>query len=319
MAHWCVMSKKEDLYFKIMFTYIRRITRFGWQSFLREGSLNLATVFVIIVTISLFTFLFASQGIVEYLIDGIKDKIDISVYINPESSQKDIIDARDRLEELPTVQSVTFLSKEEVLEEFRNRHINDPVILESLEVVGTNPFYASLNIRAQDTNEYASILTLLNSTTFEDVVHKVDYLEKKTVIDKLSSFIANINSIGLVSAIVLAIVAILVAFNTIRVAIYDASKEISIMRLVGSPNKFIRGPFMVQGIINGTIAAIISCLLFLLFVNIFGPKIEGVTNGFDLGQWWTSNLGVIIIIQLFSGIALGAISSLIAIRKYLKV
>jgi len=302
-----------------MFTYIRRITRFGWQSFLREGSLNLATIFVIVITISLFTFIFASQGIVEHLIDGIKDKIDISVYINPESSQKDIIEARDRLAELPAVKTVTFLSKEEVLEEFRKRHINDPVILESLEVVGTNPFYASLNIRAQNPNEYASILTLLNSTAFEDVIYKVDYLEKKTVIDKLSTFIANINSVGIVSAIVLAIVAILVAFNTIRVAIYDSSKEISIMRLVGSSNKFIRGPFVVQGMINGTIAAVIACLLFLLIVNIFGPKIETLTNGFNLEQWWTSNFGVIIIIQLASGILLGTISSLIAIRKYLRI
>ncbi|MBU3918739.1 ABC transporter permease [Patescibacteria group bacterium] len=302
-----------------MFTYIRRIIRFGWQSFLREGSLNLATIFVIIVTISLFTFLFASQGIVEHLIDGIKDKIDISVYLNPESSQDEIIDARDRLSELPAVKSVTFLSNDEVLEEFRKRHVNDPVILESLEVVGSNPFYASLNIRAQNTNEYASILTLLNSATFEDVVYKVDYLEKKTVIDKLSAFIDNINSVGLVSAIILAIVSVLVAFNTIRVAIYDASREISIMRLVGSPNKFIRGPFIVQGIINGTIAAIASCLLFLLVVNILDARINDMTNGFDLKQWWVSNLSMIIVIQLASGIALGSVSSLIAIRKYLKV
>jgi len=302
-----------------MFTYIRRITRFGWQSFLREGSLNLATVFVIVVTIGLFTFLFVSQGIVDHLIDGIKDKIDISVYLNPESSRDDIIDARDRLSELPAVKSVTFLSNDEVLEEFKNRHVNDPVILESLEVVGSNPFYASLNIRAQNTNEYASILTLLNSATFEDVVYKVDYLEKKTVIDKLSEFIANVNNVGLVSAIILAIVAVLVAFNTIRVAIYDASREISIMRLVGSPNKFIRGPFIVQGIINGTIAAIASCLLFLLVVNILDVRINNITNGFDLKQWWLSNLGIIIMFQLASGIALGSVSSLIAIRKYLKV
>jgi len=253
------------------------------------------------------------------LIDGIKDKIDISVYINPESSQKNIIEARDRLIKLLEVKTVIFLSKDEALEEFRSRHINDPVILESLEVVGTNPFYASLNIRAQNPDEYAPILTLLNSAAFEDVIYKIDYLEKKTVIDKLSSFIANVNSVGLVSAIILAIVAILVAFNTIRVAIYDASKEIAIMRLVGSPNKFIRGPFMVQGVINGTIAAIVSCLLFLLIVNIFGAKIESVTNGFNLGQWWTSNLGIIIILQLVSGIALGSFSSLIAIRKYLRV
>jgi len=279
----------------------------------------LATIFVITVTVSLFTFLFASQGIVSHLIEGIKDKIDISVYINPDSTQEEILKARDRLEELPAVKSVSFLSKEQVLEEFRQRHVNDPVILESLEVVGTNPFYASLNIRANDTNEYASILTLLNSKGFEDVVYKVDYLEKKTVIDKLTAFISNVNSIGLISAIVLVIVAVLVAFNTIRVAIYDSSKEISIMRLVGSPNKFIRGPFMIQGIVNGTIAALAAFLLFLLVVNVLDAKVETITNGFDLRDWWAAHLGTIIAIQFFSAIILSALSSLIAIRKYLRV
>jgi len=91
------------------------------------------------------------------------------------------------------------------------------------------------------------------------------------------------------------------------------------MRLVGAPNKFIRGPFIIQGVINGTIAAIISCLLFLLIVQLLGPRVESITNGFDLGQWWTDNLGSTIMIQIVSGIGVGVISSLIAIRRYLRV
>jgi len=301
-----------------MFAYIRRITRFGFQSFRRESGLNFATIFVITVTISLFTSLFATQGIVNHLIGQIRDKIDISVSIDPMASQDRIAEIREILEELPEVSSVSFLSEQEVLEEFRQRHINDPVILESLEVVGANPFYASLNIRAEDPEEYGAILTVLNSNVFRDVVYEVDYLQKKAVIEKLSAFIANINRVGFILAVILAIVAVLVAFNTVRVAIYDSSDEISIMRLVGSPNKFIRGPFMVQGVINGTIAAIVSCILFLLIVNILGPKINELTNGFDIQKWWTARLGITILIQIVSGIALGVVSSLIAIRRYLR-
>jgi cell division transport system permease protein len=302
-----------------MFTFIRRITRFGWQSFLREGGLNIATIFVITVTISLFTFLFASQGIVTHLIEKIEEKIDISAYINPEASQEEVLQIKDRLIGLPEVKKVTFLSKDEVLEEFQGRHINDPVVLESLEVIGSNPFYGSLNISAKSSSEYAAILTVLNSKSFESVIQKVDYLEKKSVIDKLSNFIRTINRVGFSLAVGLAIVTVLVAFNTIRVAIYDSSKEISIMRLVGSPNKFIRGPFIVQGVINGTIAAGISCLLFLLMVHLLGPKVEAITNGFNLGIWWTANLGLTIMIQVVSGIGVGVFSSLIAISRYLKV
>lgn len=302
-----------------MFTFIRRITRFGWQSFLREGGLNIATVFVITVTISLFTFLFASQGIVSHLISQIEEKIDISVYIKPDVTQEEVLEVKDRLADLPEVKNITFLSKDEVLEEFKQRHVDDPVVLESLEVVGSNPFYGSLNISATNPNEYAAILTVLNSNSFENVIQKVDYLEKKSVIDKLSGFIGTVNRVGFALAVALAVVAVLVAFNTIRVAIYDSSKEISIMRLVGSPNNFIRGPFIVQGAINGTIAAIVSCLLFLLVVQVLGPKVESITNGFDLGQWWTNNLGSTIMIQIISGVGVGVLSSLIAIRRYLRV
>lgn len=300
-----------------MLTFLRRIIRFGWLNFWREGGLSVATVFVLTVTISLISFLFVSQGAVKHLIGQIQDKIDISIYIEPDVSQEEIFEAQERLGQLPEIKSVTYSSPDEVLEEFRKRHSGDPTILESLEAVGSNPFYASLNIRAKSPDQYAAILSALDNPFFGSIVKEVDYFQKKTVIDKLSDFIANINTIGFFLAVALGVVAVLVAFNTIRVAIYDSSKEISIMRMVGAPNRFIRGPFIVQGVLAGIIAAFISCLILFLSTYFTAPRIEVLTNGFNIFSWWTSRFGVVMLIQLFSGIGLSVLCSLIAIRRYL--
>ena len=301
-----------------MFTYLRRIIRFGWRNFWREGGLNAATVFVLTATISLFAFLFMSSGGVANLITQIQEKIDISAYIKPDSSQEDVFAAKEKLDKMPEVEDVSIVSEEDALAEFQERHKNDPILLESLEVVGTNPFYASLKIRAAKTDQYATILSVLNSSSMEGIIQRVDYVEKKTVIEKLSKFISNVNAIGLLLAGILAVVAVLLAFNTIRVAIYDSSKEISVMRLVGASGRFIRGPFVVQGIIAGTIAAFISFLVLFLTTYFSGPKIEALTNGFNVFAWFCANAVGLFFLQLLSGITLGVSSSLIAIRKYLK-
>ena len=300
-----------------MLTYLRRIIRFGWYHFWREGSLNVATVFVLTVTISLMGFLLVTQGGVKYLIVQIQDKIDISVYLKSDLTQEDVLTAQEKLSDMPEVQTVTMVSADDALIEFKEKHKNDLILLESLEVVGINPFYGSLNIRATTPDQYAAILTVLNSSAMENVIHKVDYVEKKTVIEKLSTFISNINATGLFLAITLGIIAVLITFNTIRVAIYDSSKEISIMKLVGASNSFVRGPFIVQGIIAGTIAALMSFMILFLTAYFSADKIESLTNGFNLFAWFGARAFGIFFLQLACGIVLGVVSSLVAIRRYL--
>lgn len=302
-----------------MITYLRRIFRFGWHNFFRESGLSIATVFVLTITILLFSFLYTTQVGVEHIITQIKDKIDISVYLKPDITQSDLMSLQENLMEMPEVKNVMVVSSEDALEQFKERHKNDSIILESLEVVGTNPFYASLNIVAVEPDQYSAILTVLNSNSLEDLVHKIDYIEKKTVIDRLNNGINDVNAVGIFFIIVLGIVAVLVTFNTIRLAIYDSSAEIGIMRLVGAPNKFIRGPFIVQGMLAGIISSMIAFIVFFIVSYIAGPRIESITNGFNSFVWFGSKVIVIFFLQLFSGIILGVVSSLIAIRKYLTI
>ncbi len=302
-----------------MFIYLRRIIRFGWYNFWRKGGSNIATVFVLTLTISLVAFLFVAQGGVRHLILLVQDKIDVSAYLKVDSTQEEILTAREKLREMPEVREVIIVSKEEALIEFRERHKDNPVILESLEVIGRNPFHGSFNIRAVRHDQYAAILMLLNSVAMQDVIYRVDYIEKTTIIERISRFIANVNTIGLFLAVVLVLAGILVTFNTVRMAIYDSSKEISIMRLVGASKGFIEGPFIVQGIIAGIMAAFISFLMLFLVAYLLGPRTETLVAGFNIFVWVSANAISLFLLQFASGIALGVISSLIAVRRYLKV
>jgi len=302
-----------------MFTLIKRILKSGWLSFSRDGGLAAATCFIVLIPIFLATSLFLLKDVSQFLISTIQEKADISVYFKESASEEDILKVEEEISKIPEVKNVKYVSKEEALESFVQRHKDEPVLMESLEEVGGNPFLAALNIKAFQANQYQAVANFFEAGTFENLIEKVDYYQRKPVIERIFALTSGMEKAGWISAIVLAIVAILVAFNTIRLAILNQKEEIKVQRLVGASNWFIRGPFLVQGAISGTLAAIICLLIFTLICWFLSPKIEILFSGLNIWRYFTSNFFTIILIQLVTGIGLGVISSTIAIRKYLRV
>jgi len=122
-----------------------------------------------------------------------------------------------------------------------------------------------------------------------------------------------------VLGIVTVLVAVLVAFNTIRLTIYNSKEEIEVMRLVGTSNWFIRGPFLVQGLVVGVMASVVSLLLFYGVVFFMSPRIGAFVPGFSLTGYFVDNIFSIVLLQLAVGVGLGIASAMIAIRRYLKI
>jgi len=305
-----------------MFTSIKRIFKSGWQSFSRDGDIAAANIFIMTVTILLATSLFLFKDIGQILISAIREKADISVYFKTAAQEEDILNIQEELSKIPEVKDVEYVSKEKALEDFIQRHKDNQVLMGSLEEVGGNPFLAALNVRAFEASQYQAVVNFLDATltpTEQNLIEKVDYYQRKPVIERIFALTSGAEKVGISLSIVLAIVAILVAFNTIRLAILNQAEEIKIQRLVGASNWFIRGPFLVQGAISGIISTLISLLIFALICWFLGPKIEFLFSGLNVWKFFTGNFFNIILIQLSTGILLGAISSSIAIRKYLKV
>jgi cell division transport system permease protein len=152
-----------------------------------------------------------------------------------------------------------------------------------------------------------------------DIVDKVNYSQNQLVIDRLTKIVNTLRNGGLILAIILAAVAFLVAFNTIRLAIYSNRESVEIMRLVGASNSLIRGPYIVEGVIHGLIAAIITMIIFIPLVQVLSPYIQVLVPEFSITSYFWHNFLPLLGIQCLIGILLGIFSSFIAIRKYLKV
>ncbi len=302
-----------------MFTSLRRIIKNGWLNFKRQGGLTFATISIMVMTISLITFLYFFQGIVQYLILDLQEKVDVSVYFKKDSLEGEILGAKEEIGKVPEVKSIEYVSREEALNRFTEKHKDNPLLMEALAEVGENPLLASLNIKAWQANQYEALANFLETASFNNLIEKLDYHQNKTVIGKIFEISSNIRLTGIIFSLILGIIAIVVAFNTIRLAIYSSREEIAIMRLVGASNWFIRGPFLIQGIMVGIVATIFTILLFALANFLLNTKLEVLLPGFSLFNFFLTNFWTILLVQLITGIGLSIISSAIAIRKYLKV
>src|SRR5690606_24867524 len=185
------------------------------------------------------------------------------------------------------------------------------------------PLNASLNILATETSEYEGIQSFLESDDAltadgENIVEESNYNNNKLVIERLTSIIETTRRAGIYTTALLIALSILITFNTIRLAIYTSREEISVMRLVGASNAYIRGPFMVSGIIGGIFAGTIVLMAFYPITLWLGPGAEALFGSINIFDHYINNFLQLALIFVGTGIVLGAISSFLAVRRYLR-
>jgi len=299
-----------------MIDQIKRTIKYGLKIIVRDGEIFLTSVFILFLVISLISFLFIFKKTSEFLISSFKEKADISVYFKEETPEDEILKIKDEISKNPEIK-VEFISKEEALKEFEKRHKENQILMNALKEVGENPFLASLSIKAKEPNQYEELLSFLKEK--ESFIEKVDYSERKPLIERIFSLSSNLEKGGILISSVLILISIFVVFNTTRLSITNFKEEISIQRLVGASSWFIRGQFLVQGMIAGIFSALISLLIVFLSCYFLSPKISILFEGLNLLEIFSSNLGILILIQFSAGILLGSIPSLIAVRRFLKI
>ncbi|MBI4094644.1 MAG: ABC transporter permease [Candidatus Liptonbacteria bacterium] len=306
-----------------MFTVISRLVHYGLKDFWRHGWLSVTTVIIMTLALLVSIGLIIFNVVTKQTVASIQDKIDISVYFKNNAPEDEIFSIKKSLENLSEVKTVQYLSSDEALEIFKENHKNDPTITQALGELNENPLQASLNIKANHPEQYASIAQYLSSPNLNTFIDEVSYQENHVVIERLTAMINGLNQAGLFLTIVMALVAGLVAFNTVRLAIYSNREEIGVMRVVGASNSFVRGPFVLQGIFAGVLAAIASVLISAILIMIgfalpslkFSLSLLGLTGTY---QFFFSNIFVLFGYQMLFGTLIGGFSSFIAVRRYLK-
>ena len=307
-----------------MWMTIKRMLVAGWKNFARGGAVSAATVLIMTVTLTIIGSLIFLSALLTFTLNTIKDKVDVSVYFVTSASEADILAVKSQIEKLPQVSGTIYTSAADSLIAFRARHANDQLTLQALDELGGNPLDASLEVRAKDPSEYESIVNYLQaspalSTGGTSIVDRINYAQNKQVIDRLALAIQATREIGFAVVILFALASILIAFATIRLAIYTAKEEIAVMRLVGASNTYIQGPFIVTGVITGVTAAILVLLFLWPGTWYAGMKTSDWFGGFNLASYYSGHFALIFFILMGSGIVLGSLASVLAIHRYLKV
>ncbi len=277
-----------------MFIFLKRAIKAGWKNFVHNIGLNSAAIFITAMVVSLISFLFILAAASQILISNVHEKIDVSVYFKEDVSPENILRAKSEISEQPEVKNVSYTSKEQALEDFVQKHKNDPVLMESLTEIGYNPFLSYLNIEAEQAQNYEQIADSLKNGEFKDLIDSVDYNQRKEVIDKVFSITSAINKIGIIFSIVLGLVAVLVVFNTIKIAIAGSGEEISTMRLVGASNWFAKGPFLIQGLIIGISAFMLAFIIILSACWCIDAKMQSIFPSAGALNLLTGNIWLVL-------------------------
>jgi cell division transport system permease protein len=297
----------------------------GFVNFWRNAVVSLSAIFVMTVALFVIGATMLSSVFLESSLSSIRDKVDINVYFNADAPEQDILVLKRSIEGLPEVAGVEYISRDQAIENFKQRHENDYLMTQALEELVDNPLGAIINIKAKDPSQYEAIAQHLSvdsvpvGTTGDRLIYNVNFNKNKIVIDKLTAITKGVERVALAVLFVLLAIAVVITFNTIRLAIYIAREEIAIMRLVGANNSFVRGPFIVEGMMYGMVAAFIATALCYPATLWLRNATENFYGGVDLFHYYLVHLNEIFGILLAAGVLLGAISSYLAVRRYLKV
>ena len=303
---------------------LKRTFRTGFLSFTRNGIVSLASVLVMTIALSVLSGILLFEHVLESTLVSVENKVDVSVYFVPGAPEDSILSLQQQVQALPQVAEADYVSEADALANFRAAHADDQTTLQALDELDQNPIGAMLNIRAKDISQYQSISDFFGDTSTlgastQSIIDHVDYNKNKQEIDAIQGLLQKGRMLGIVVTLVLMLLAVIVTFNTVRLAIYFSREEISVMRLVGASRAHIRGPFIVEGALYGLVATVVTLVIFLPITLWFGKHMTDFFQGINLFTYYLTHLYVFLAVLLVFGIGLGALSSVLATRKYLRV
>lgn len=301
------------------FIKLKRTFKEGLDNFRRNGWLSFATVSVLAISLYVISVTIILGVTANIVLKNIQDKINISMYFNPDVTESRILEIKGKLVGYQEIGSIDYVSKEQALEQFKKLGDKNPSITQALEEIGENPLLPALVIKAKNPNQYDIITKAITNASFSEDISRIDYEENKAAIERLTSIMKLVEQVGLTLGIVFVFIGVLITFNAIRLTMYAHKQEFEIMRLVGASNIYIKMPFVFEGIFYGVVSAVVVMICLFITSKLLAPITQGSIGGGDIVAFYLSNFFIIFGGLLFSGIFLGTLSGTIAIRRYLKV
>jgi len=302
-----------------MIAFLRAI-KFALQDIARNVSLSFMTVFVLVLMLLSINTVFVVRILTTEVTNAVKQQIDVSIYFDHEVTDQEVEEVRNYVGAFPEVTDSVFFDRGEVLEQFKQQYADNPDIILSIEELGENPLGPTLVVKTREPSDYKKIITALSVPEYENIIEAKTFADTEIAIDKINNVTQQLERFSLGLSIFFGIVAFLIIFNTIRIAIFTQRIEISIKKLVGATNWFIRGPYLIEAAIFSVLSVFITYAMVYIVAGLMDPYVSVIleTEAF-LTNYFLSNILMLVGIQFLIVLVLTVFSSILAMRRHLRV
>ena len=305
-----------------------RIVKYGAIGFTRNIWLSTAATAVMTLTLFILFITVVASVILSNTADAMREKIDITVYFKPGTSEAVLGELKETMSADSNVKSVEVATSEEEYEKFISEHQDNKELLEvvkedDMRQIMIAQMQSTMRIKAHDVDDLSSIKNIVetddafqnNLDNKKAPTYNVNQIEIATI--TTWARIARVS--GIILGIVFLVISVLIIFSTIRLSIFSRREEIYMMKLVGASKGFTRGPFIVEAEICGIIAAILAATISYFFFGLIAPKLADYgINTDSIKEVLSSNkLILVYLVFIVAGTAIGSISARLAVKKYL--
>jgi cell division transport system permease protein len=304
-----------------------RMARYGANNFTRNAWLTTAATAVMTITLLIIFMTFIARQALVSTVDELRQKVDISINLRSDIKDGEAKKVKQILEGTENVVSVRYIDIEEAKKSYIDQNHPSAEQLQAISDLPVTPFFPVFRVIVKDPNDTASLATLVaKNETVKDALNPDPKRapsftgEKKKVIETISRWTMLAERGGLIAAAVFIAISMLIIFNTIRMAIFNRKEEIQMMKLIGADKNFIRGPFVVEAVMYGFVAALIATVLGYTMLYYAEKPLSsyGVAVGPTLDTF-VLFAPLVLLIMILIGALIGVLSSRLAVRRYLKV
>ncbi len=304
-----------------IFISIARMVKFTSQNVLRNFWLSFITSTIFVLTLITVNVVIFMNVVASSVLETIEQKVEVTFSFTTTTPGNIVESAQGYLRGFSQVRDVEYVSGEEALTAFTQRYQNDEVILSSLDELGENPFGPSLVVSTYSTQDFEFISDAMETPEYSQYIEEQDFTDYEQVISKIEALNTKIKFGGFGLALLFGLIAILIIFNTIRVAIYVHRDEIAIMKLVGANDWFIRGPFVLEALLYSIVSTIV--IVVIVFTALSASSSQMISffgeSGGGIIQYFKENAIVIFGFEFLGLAMLSLLTTGFAMRKYLKI
>jgi cell division transport system permease protein len=299
-----------------------RMCRYGVNNFTRNAWLTVAATVVMTLTLLIIFLSVTARNVLVDTGSQISSTVKPSIYLKTDTDEAVVNDVADELRDLQSVTSVTIESPSEARQKIAEDNSSNATYLEAIKEMNSQlPWTISVSTAdINDTNELLEFVST-NEAILDNASRPASFQgERRATIDVIAGAVQFAQNLGFVVGGVFVLISMLIIFNTIRMAIFNRRDEIQMMKLIGADRSFIRGPFLVEAMFYGFIAALIATLVGYGILYAVQPTLAD--NEISIQptiDFLVSYVGFVLLGMILIGALIGIISSTLATRRYLKI